>query len=34
MPQHIVVNITKSYLPGCSLEAFYIMLDADICVWD
>jgi len=25
MPQHIIVDITKLYLPGSSLEVFYII---------
>jgi len=34
MPQHIVLEICKSYLPGSSLEEFYIIFHIDVCVWD
>jgi len=34
MPHRIVGDITKSYLPGSSLEVFYIIFHIDVCVWD
>jgi len=34
MPQHIVLEICKSYLPGSSLEVFYIIFPIDVYVWD
>jgi len=35
MPQHIIVDITKLYLPGSSLEVFYIIFfHIGVCVWD
>jgi len=32
MPQHIVVEICKSYLPSSSLEVFYIIFPIDVYV--
>ena len=34
MPQHIVVEICKSYLPSSSIEVFYIIFPIDVYVWD
>jgi len=34
MPQHIVVEICKSYLPDSSLEVFFIIFLIDVCVWE
>ena len=33
MPQHIVVNITKSYLPWMSLDAFNFIIFMLMFVW-
>ena len=33
MPQHIIVDITNLYLPGSSLEVFYIIFHIGVCVW-